>query len=67
MSGEFFLYRDAEPPHLLGQLRLGDRDAVLDQHLRLVEVGAEREGDGELQTCRRRSPARTCRACSRRR
>ena len=47
--GRVLLYRDAEPPHLFGQFRLGDRDAVLDEDLRDVEVGAEREGDGELQ------------------
>ena len=39
---------DALPAHLLGQPRLGDRNPVLHQHLRLVEVGAELEGDGEL-------------------
>ena len=38
---------DAEPAHVLGQPRLGDGDAVLHQHLRLVEVGAEPEGDGQ--------------------
>ena len=38
---------DADPPDVLGQPRLGDRDAVLHQHLRLVEVGAELERDGE--------------------
>ena len=37
------------PPDLLGQPRLGDRHAVLHEHLRLVEVGAELEGDGERQ------------------
>ena len=47
--GRVLLYRDAEPPHLFGQFRLGYRDAVLDEDLRDVEVGAEREGDGELQ------------------
>src|ERR1700682_6308180 len=47
--GRVLLYRDAEPPHLFGQFRLGYRDAVLDEDLRDVEVGAEREGDSELQ------------------
>jgi len=47
--GGVLFYRDAEPSHLLGQFGLGYRDAVLDEHLRDVEVGAEREGDGELQ------------------
>ena len=39
--------RHADPPDVLRQAGLGDRDAVLDQHLRLVEVGAEPERDGE--------------------
>ena len=38
---------DAEPAHFLGQARLGLRDAVLHQLLRLVGVGAELEGDGQ--------------------
>ena len=38
--GRGLLHGDAEPPHLLGQPRLGDGDAVLHQHLRLVDVGA---------------------------
>ena len=38
---------DAEPAHFFRQARLGDRHAVLDQHLRRVEVGAEPEGDGQ--------------------
>ena len=46
--GRVLAGRDAAPAHLLGQLRLGDRHPVLDQHLGLVEVGAEREGDGDL-------------------
>ena len=33
--------------HLLGQLRHGQRDAVLHQHLGHVQVGAQLEGDGE--------------------
>src|SRR5581483_2013203 len=40
--------RDADPPHLLGKARLRDRDPVLDQHLRLVEIGAELERDRQL-------------------
>src|SRR5207249_9170336 len=47
--GRVLFYRDAEPAHLFGQFRLGYGDAVLDEDLRDVEVGAEREGDGELQ------------------
>ena len=39
--------RDAEAAHLLGQARLGLRDAVLHQLLRLVGIGAELEGDGQ--------------------
>jgi hypothetical protein len=38
---------DAQAAHLLRQARLGNGDAVLHQHLRLVEVGAELEGDGQ--------------------
>ena len=38
---------DAVALHLLGQPRLRDRDAILHQHLGLVEVGAELEGDGD--------------------
>ena len=38
---------DADGAHLLGQTRQGDGDAVLHQHLRRIEVGAELEGDGQ--------------------
>ena len=38
---------DAVATHLLGQARLGHRDAVLHQHLRLVDVGADLERDAE--------------------
>ncbi len=58
---------DAELPHLLGQARQRLADAVLHLHLREVDVGAHAEGDGQLSARRRRSPATTCRACSRRR
>ena len=37
----------ALPPDFLGQARLGERNAVLDQHLRRIEIGAELEGDGD--------------------
>ena len=40
--------RDPLAADLLGQARLGDGHAVLDQHLGLVEVCAEREGHGDL-------------------
>ena len=40
-------HRDADGAHLFGQTRLGDGDAVLHQHLRGIEIGAELEGDGE--------------------
>ena len=39
----------AESLHLFGELWLRDGDAVLDENLRDIEIGAEREGDGELQ------------------
>ena len=47
--GRGFAHRDADPAHLLRQARLGHRDAVLHQHLRGVEIGAEREGDGDRE------------------
>ena len=40
MLGDFFLVVTPCRLHLLGQLGLGDRDAVLHQHLGHVEVGA---------------------------
>src|SRR5262249_26479493 len=39
---------DTEPADVLREAWLGDRDAVLYQLLRFVEVGPELEGDGEL-------------------
>ncbi|MEY9717746.1 hypothetical protein ABIA22_000236 [Sinorhizobium fredii] len=36
---------DPDAPDILRQARLGNRDAVLHEHLRLVEVRAELEGD----------------------
>ena len=45
--GRLLLRGDAEPSDFLGQPRLRDRHAVLRQHLRDVEVGAELEGDGD--------------------
>ena len=48
-SGEALRTDEAEPLHVLGQARLGDRDAVLHQHLRLVDVDAGLEGDGDRQ------------------
>jgi hypothetical protein len=41
--------RDAEPAHFLGQARLGLRDAVLHELLRLVGVGAQAERDGQRE------------------
>ena len=38
---------DALPADFLRQARLGERDAVLDQHLRRIEVGSELESDGD--------------------
>ena len=40
-------HRDADGAHLFRETRLGDGHAVLHQHLRGIEVGAELEGDGE--------------------
>ena len=58
---------DADAPDVLGEARLGDRHAVLHQHLRLVEVGAEPERDRRASSRRRSCSATTCRACLRRR
>ena len=41
---------DAETLHILGQARLGDRDAVLHEHLGLVDVDAGLEHDVDRQT-----------------
>jgi hypothetical protein len=49
MSGEFLSTVNAEATDLLGQPRLGDRDAVLDQDLGGIQIGPEREGDGQRQ------------------
>ena len=58
---------DAVALHLLRQLRLRDRDAVLHQHLRLVEVSAELEGDGDGELAVRGRLAVDDTACPRRR
>ncbi|OLC65647.1 MAG: hypothetical protein AUH79_07285 [Betaproteobacteria bacterium 13_1_40CM_4_64_4] len=42
------LHRDALALHLVRQLRLGDRDPVLGEHLREVEVRPDAEGDVEV-------------------
>ena len=49
MSGEFL--RTVTPSRRTSSGRRGsaDRDAVLHQHLRRIEVGAELEGDGERE------------------
>ena len=46
-AGRLLLNVHALQLHLLGQLRHGQRDAVLHQHLGHVQVGAQGEGDGE--------------------
>ena len=38
---------DTEPAHVFGQARQRNVDAVLHEHLRLVEIGPEREGGGD--------------------
>ena len=58
---------DAEPLHVLGQARHRDRDAVLHQHLRRIEVGADLEGDGDRDVAVAGRLRRSCRACCRRR
>ena len=46
-SGDLFSVVTPNAPDVFGQFGLGDGDAVLDEHLRLVEIGAELEGDRE--------------------
>ena len=47
--GRVLLHDDTEPLYLLGELRLRDSDAVLNENLCDIEIGAEGEGDRELQ------------------
>ncbi len=47
--GGILLGADAQGVDLVGQMRLRDGDTVLHQHLGLVDVGAELEGDGQLE------------------
>ena len=62
------LFRDdALPLHLHRQLRQRDGDAVLDQHLGLVEIGAELERDGDVELAVRGRPGCRDTACPRRR
>ena len=49
MSGEFFCTVMPSRRTSSGSFGSAIDDAVLHQHLRDVEIGAEREGDGELQ------------------
>ena len=65
--GRRLLGDDADALHFRRQPRQRLRHAVLHLHLRVVEVGAERERDRSASSGHRRSPARTCRACPRRR
>ena len=46
-AGRLLVHRDADLAHLLRQARLGQGDAVLDQHLGGVEIGSGLEGDGD--------------------
>ena len=48
-SGDFFLHGHADALHLFRQPRQRDRDAVLHQHLRLVDIGAGLEHDVDLR------------------
>ncbi len=43
------LHHDAEARHLLRQARIGDRDAILDEHLREIDVDARLEHDIDRQ------------------
>ncbi len=65
--GRLLAHRDAEALHLLRQSRDRDRDAVLHQHLGLVDVGAGLEHRPGSTTSRRRSIATPYRSCRRRR
>ena len=65
--GRGLLGGHADALHFRGQPRQRLRDAVLHLDLRVVEVAAQREGDRQRHQRRRRSTARTCRACPRRR
>ena len=47
--GRFLAHGHADALHLVGQSRQRDRDAVLHQHLRLVDVGAGLEHDVDRQ------------------
>ena len=47
MLGDFFLTATPRPLDQVGQDRLGQRYAVLHEHLRDVEVGSGLEGDGQ--------------------
>ena len=47
--GRVLLHDDTEPLYLLGKLRPRDSDAVLNENLCDIEIGAEGEGDRELQ------------------
>ena len=49
---------DAGAPHDVGKLRLGNGNPVLDEHLRLVEVGAGLKGDRERHRAIARALAR---------
>ena len=47
--GRGLAHRDAEPAHVFRQARLGDGDAVLHQHLRLIDVRPRLEDDVDRQ------------------
>ncbi len=53
-SGEALRTHEAQAAHVLGQARLGDGDAVLHQHLSLIDVHAGLEHD--VDPTRRPSP-----------
>ena len=66
-GGVFLLDADALRLHRLGQRRQGELHAVLHQHLVDVRIGADLEGDGQANRCRRARWSTACTACGRRR
>ena len=55
--GAVLFRRDTEPLNFVRKTGLGDRDLVLDQDLRLIQISAEFEGNGDRQLTRRGSLA----------
>ena len=67
MSGDCFLVVTPVALITSGKQRQGQRDAVLHQHLRQVQVDAVLEGHGQVVVAVVGATATTCTSCSRRR